>query len=314
MNCQGLRDGHALVPWATSLFGECVYSHRQGLSLLFGNVSLLFWIIAQMPQLYKNWSRGSAESLSQVFLAAWLIGDATNLLGCLLTHQQPFQIRMAAYFVTVDVIMLSQYFYLRWKTRREAARSSEAAQEDEAAPLLKKVNQSSASLAVVVGSSLLSPVVSSSPVSSRMTTVAANVTSSALTWTASSLAASNVSSLLSNSDKILPTTPGTPQHDNTYQLGLVFSWICALTYLSSRLPQILLNHSRRSVSGVSMPMFFCAVMGNTFYAASMILSDAAVYGGHEFWIGSLPFLLGSAGTLIFDGLIFSQSLVYERSL
>ena len=100
--------------------------------------------------------------------------------------------------------------------------------------------------------------------------------------------------------------------DITFQIGLFISWICACLYLTARIPQIFLNHSRKSVQGLSMPMFFCAVMGNTTYALSLLLSDAAVHGGHLFWRGSLPFLLGSAGTLIFDALIFFQSILYTR--
>ncbi len=61
-----------------------------------------------------------------------------------------------------------------------------------------------------------------------------------------------------------------------------------------------------------MPMFFCAAMGNTTYALSLLLSDAAIQGGHTFWISSLPFLLGSAGTLIFDFIIFCQSFMYSE--
>ena len=60
-------------------------------------------------------------------------------------------------------------------------------------------------------------------------------------------------------------------------------------------------------------MFACAVMGNLTYASSLLLSDAALNGGWVFWQGSLPYLLGSAGTLVFDAIIFGQSLRYPTS-
>jgi hypothetical protein len=37
-------------------------------------------------------SLGSVEGLSLPFLVQWLLGDTTNLIGCLLTKQLPFQV------------------------------------------------------------------------------------------------------------------------------------------------------------------------------------------------------------------------------
>jgi hypothetical protein len=38
-------------------------------------------------------------------------GDITNLVGCILTHQLPFQTYLAAYFVFVDLSLVAQYIY-----------------------------------------------------------------------------------------------------------------------------------------------------------------------------------------------------------
>lgn len=61
-------------------------------------------------QLYENYRNSSCEGLSIVFLAQWMLGDATNLIGCLLTHQLPFQIAVAVYFCGIDMCILAQYF------------------------------------------------------------------------------------------------------------------------------------------------------------------------------------------------------------
>lgn len=39
------------------------------------------------------------------------IGDITNLVGCILTHQLPFQTYLASYFVFVDMTLVAQYIY-----------------------------------------------------------------------------------------------------------------------------------------------------------------------------------------------------------
>ena len=41
-----------------------------------------------MPQIIRNARTQSAEALSPFFLAEWLMGDTTNLLGALLQGEQ----------------------------------------------------------------------------------------------------------------------------------------------------------------------------------------------------------------------------------
>ncbi|KAI0302134.1 PQ loop repeat-domain-containing protein [Russula brevipes] len=78
-----------------------------------GFMSVFFWLGAQFPQVIENIRRQSVEGLALPFLANWFIGDVTNLIGCILTHQLPFQTLLASYFCVVDVALLSQYIYYR---------------------------------------------------------------------------------------------------------------------------------------------------------------------------------------------------------
>ncbi|KAM0753628.1 hypothetical protein T439DRAFT_310412 [Meredithblackwellia eburnea MCA 4105] len=83
----------------------------EAISTALGYSSIVAWLGAQMPQLFENWRNGSVEGLALPFLVSWLAGDATNLLGCILTHQLPFQTYLATYFVFVDVGLMSQYIW-----------------------------------------------------------------------------------------------------------------------------------------------------------------------------------------------------------
>ncbi|KAI0636967.1 PQ loop repeat-domain-containing protein [Trametes polyzona] len=87
-------------------------------SELLGYTSIACWLGAQFPQVLENARRQSVEGLALPFLMNWLLGDATNLLGCILTHQLPFQTYLATYFVFVDFSLLSQYFYYRQPTEK----------------------------------------------------------------------------------------------------------------------------------------------------------------------------------------------------
>ena len=53
---------------------------------------MIAWLFAQLPQIVKNYQQGSVESLAPTFLLSWMAGDATNLLGCILTDQLVFQV------------------------------------------------------------------------------------------------------------------------------------------------------------------------------------------------------------------------------
>ncbi|KAJ6547677.1 PQ loop repeat-domain-containing protein [Mycena capillaripes] len=80
-------------------------------SELLGYLSIGCWLCAQFPQVLKNIRLKSCAGLALPFLANWLLGDASNLLGCILTQQLPFQTWLATYFVFVDMMLVSQYFY-----------------------------------------------------------------------------------------------------------------------------------------------------------------------------------------------------------
>nr|GAT53256.1 predicted protein [Mycena chlorophos] len=86
-------------------------SYSMTLSDYLGYCSIACWLGAQFPQIIKNVQLQSAQGLALPFLANWFLGDASNLLGCILTDQLAFQTWLACYFVSVDVVLLSQYLY-----------------------------------------------------------------------------------------------------------------------------------------------------------------------------------------------------------
>lgn len=97
---------------------------RETISNLAGTASFFVWLFAQSPQLYENYKNSSCEGLSFVFLAQWMAGDATNLIGSVLTQQLPFQIAVATYFCCIDVCILIQYYYY-WQRDRRLAKAKE---------------------------------------------------------------------------------------------------------------------------------------------------------------------------------------------
>jgi uncharacterized protein with PQ loop repeat len=95
-------------------------------------------------------------------------------------------------------------------------------------------------------------------------------------------------------------------------VGRISAWVCTVLYMTSRLPQIWTNLSRKSVQGLSILLFMAAAMGNALYSISILVNPLSS-GPHRYaYISeSLPFLLGSGGTLIFDAIIVMQWIAWR---
>ncbi|KJA27109.1 hypothetical protein HYPSUDRAFT_131638 [Hypholoma sublateritium FD-334 SS-4] len=114
----------------------------------------------------------------------------------------------------------------------------------------------------------------------------------------------------------LAVDPHEPHEDPTSEqiLGRIFAWLCTTLYLTSRLPQIWKNYARKSVEGLSMYLFVFAFLGNCFYVSSILISPRRFLPppqSTQYIRESIPYLLGSGGTLIFDMTIVAQSFCYK---
>lgn len=115
--------------------------------------------------------------------------------------------------------------------------------------------------------------------------------------------------------------------------GQVFGYFCAVLYLGSRLPQLLLNYRRKSTDGVSLLFFLFACIGNLTYVLSILAYSPICSGGSaevtghrhhakcrpgeaatlygRYVLVNLSWLVGSAGTLLLDMAIFTQFFLYR---
>ena len=91
-------------------------------------------------------------------------------------------------------------------------------------------------------------------------------------------------------------------------LAQTFGWLCAILYLGSRVPQIVLNYERKSCEGISFMFFLFACLGNLTYVISILSIDMS---WHYLWVNS-SWLAGSLGTLGLDFTIFIQFFLYNK--
>lgn len=105
--------------------------------------------------------------------------------------------------------------------------------------------------------------------------------------------------------------------------GQIFGYLCAVLYLGSRVPQLLLNWRRKSTEGVSLLFFLFACIGNLTYVLSIFAYSPICYRPREcrpgeagaiygrYILVNASWLLGSFGTLLLDMGIFVQFFLYR---
>jgi solute carrier family 66 (lysosomal lysine-arginine transporter), member 1 len=308
------QDGVPLVKWIQAVSGTCVYGNISAMSWLFGCVSFCCWLGAQLPQVAENYVNQSVEGLSFGFLLNWFIGDFTNLLGCILTHQLPFQTALAFYYVCVDVVLGLQYlYYSRLDERRRVIRLDGHTQILEVNRYGHdgQLHSDSEDSNVVHNKSIPIP-----KPQSETTDFAASRTPSwanpkALLTSSFVASFSRVNAAPIYAANIVTSNSSSGHSAET--IGKIMAWICTAMYLISRLPQIYKNYRRKSTWGTSLLLFMATFSGNTTYTLSILLSpEARGVNRSEFLMNETPFLIGSAGTVIFDVIIFIQNYLYGR--
>lgn len=252
----------------------------------------------------KNYRIRDAEGLSFKFLTVWLAGDVANFIGCIITGQLPFQIYLSIYFIIIDTILCIQWLYYV-KYRYNFIRVWIDGENDEIKTNHKITNDTT---------------ISSSNSKNIIHPKEVNEQSSLLSTTPQQQKKKYITMMMfffmvfnNNANTVMTTTSTTAvdilNEDNTIWVGRFFAWICTFLYLSSRLPQIYQNFCRRSVEGLSMFLFFFAAMGNLTYVLGIFTNPHAT---RATLLEAIPYIIGSAGTLIFDATIFLQYRLYTK--
>ena len=313
----------------SSTFHTCVPTPLAFLSTTLGILSIVSWLFAQLPQIIKNYGLKSASGLSIYFLAEWLLGDLTNLLGALLTRQAAWQVVVAAYYVTVDVCLVTQYY---WYSHHKPWREERLSGVD--LPCNERRNSPSREVLAGISHSRSasrphtregtgegpksgepepptepkpmansfyrnlsfswSPREKSTPSSSYRNIRRPQGSPTPGVSPNTILVISLVFVVLTQASPLQPLSQhqtSSSSAPNPLELaGRILSWISTLLYLGSRLPQIYKNHRRRSTSGLSPTLFIAAFFGNLFYSTSLLTNPLA-------WHSSPPYgLHGWAGS------------------
>ena len=307
----------------SSAFHTCIPTPLTLLSTLLGVLSIISWLFAQLPQIYKNYTLKSTDGLSVYFLVEWCLGDTTNLLGAPLTGQAAWQVVVAGYYVSVDVALVFQYFwYTHYKPLRASSMSGpvvdrNSGNDQDPGGMVEGVSPSEDSLNHVgdqdrktVAKLTKDNVEQDETTQYRMSDLKdgrQNGEKSLLitqlpvsNYVQRSLKAPSISntliitstlcSVLATASPLRAASVHSSSTNSGELAGRILSWISTLLYLGSRLPQIYKNAIRRSTAGLSPTLFIAAFFGNLFYSTSLLVNPLAwssypPYGLHG-WVGS----------------------------
>lgn len=294
----------------------------------------------------------------------------SNVLGALLQGVLPTMIILAIYYVVADFILLGQWFYYRGSgpsgraadkgvirrvpTEQSSLLGHETVDEldpssgrgfvdvENLSDLSKPRGPSPAAAPYISSATTHAPMSTSSSTSSvsafmvsafyKLIIVVLVCLMGVLGWYVSSRSSHSQRGL--SSLGIYASHPD-PSQDEAPQLklwGQVFGYICAAFYIGSRIPQFLLNQSRKSTEGVSILFFLFCCIGNITFVLSIFAYEPRCAGEEEIHHRRLPvtcengdweraywryilvdasWVAGASGALILDLAIFSQFWFYR---
>ena len=298
-----------LASWSAT-FGVCIPSELALLSTVLGCLSIVSWLFAQLPQIWRNHSLASTAGLSIWFLAEWCAGDVGNLLGALFTGQARWQVVVAGYYCFVDAVLVLQWVWytkLRhgWIIKSYRVKSWDEGSDDSGSTrLLAGDDQSVSDTASVRSVATTASKSAARDITSTPGRLAANERTLGSPQeklgstprrmvrmpgaSSSPLASPRAVILIACLIAVCQASPISPHHElhGVHGLkaplmmtrkagpvdiaGIVLSWMSTALYLISRLPQLYKNYKRQSTSGLSPLLFMAAFFGNLFYSSSIL--------------------------------------------
>ncbi|KAG5953411.1 hypothetical protein E4U53_005698 [Claviceps sorghi] len=305
----------------------------EAISGICGSISIACWVIVFTPQLIANWRSASAEALSIQFVVVWLIGDVFNIAGAVLQRVLPTMIILAVYYTLADVVLLGQCFYYRGFTLRDRALSpapkprlahDENGHTNEGTALLGENHHPERRTS---DWTCLSPAVPH--ISHAEATPPPPTALQTAAWNASVVimvcAAGVLGWFLGEQAKADEKEPSKGGEDALAfsAWGQFFGYLCAVFYIASRVPQLILNYRRKTTEGLSMLFFIFACLGNVTFVLSIFAYEpqcehthcepgeaGRVYG--KYMLVNLSWLAGALVTLLMDLIVFGQYFYYNR--
>ncbi|KAK6465445.1 PQ loop repeat-domain-containing protein [Scheffersomyces coipomensis] len=295
---------------------------RRQISGVMGSTSLACWIVLLMPQLIEQWRLKSAEGIAIGFISIWFLGDVFNLIGSIWAQLLPEVIFLAVWFCIADFLMIFSYMYYTHIFPKSHNKAKKTTHHKKSVSSTHSDRERHATSAIVDTehtplvpnrshehhhhhrrrSSTLTDIALDPEYHSIFTKYVLPI----LFVCATGIVGFYLGSVIPDENDD-PTTPE-PIPTPDIQIGpQVMGYLSAVLYLGARIPQIIQNHQRKSVHGLSLLFFLFSTLGNLTYAGQILFYR----NDYNYVILNLSWLLGSLGTIFEDSIIFLQFYIYK---
>lgn len=297
---------------------------RVVLSGVSASTSLACWVVLLLPQLIEQWRLGTSEGISPVFIIIWFLGDLCNLIGSVWANLLPGVILLAVWFCVIDILMFASYMYYKYNGKKKGDIESNVINvvnddvnsnintnddnDNPTKPLLER------RLSNTLYTSSRRKSSKRSRRDSLVSIINTPATSFSLVFQKFILPILFVifSGFIGYlfSDSGVPSDPSDPSDPIDPVVSSIIpeilGYVSAALYLGARIPQIIQNHQKKSVYGLSLLFFIFSMLGNISYSGS-ILFYSTEWDYVKLYI---PWLLGSLGTVFEDLIIMAQFWIY----
>lgn len=253
----------------------------QQLSYVLGIISNILFMFVFMPQLYKNYKNKNAEAISFSLLYCLILGDLFSIVSADYKKLNPVIIYSAIYHIFLDLIIVGQIIYYRYL-------------DSSTFPFIEERTR------------LLSDTNNLNDINPKYKKYFGYLTNIEFVFVLfSSLIVITIEILLLYLDNNLLAM----------KIANSLAWVATVVFISSRIPQIILNYTRGSIKGLSLVSFIIINIANLFFFLSIVILiiDIKKEVYIDFILYNIQWIVGSTLTTVTDIFIFYQFwLYYEK--
>lgn len=94
----------------------------------------------------------------------------------------------------------------------------------------------------------------------------------------------------------------------------MIAWLSTLTFIVSKIPQIILNRKLKNVEGLSKITFVCIILSNLFFLLSILIKLPFLENSkHSFYfLNNLQWIIGTIISTIMDIILMGQIIYYKK--
>lgn len=254
----------------------------QKLAWVFSTVSNALWLFVIIPQLYQNYKAKDSKGLSLLLLFCLIVGDIFSIISAHAKHLNPVIIYAAAYHIVLDIIIITQILYYRRK-----------------------------SILIQIGTVIQDTITESSHLISDESEDFISK------YPYFNLTLSEISFVILSMFTIIGTQVFMLLNKNDISITAdIIAWLATAIFMLARIPQIILNFTRKSTKGLSLLSFIIINIANFFFLLSVLIvlydlnPDTYIHYIKE----NIQWIVGSSSTSLFDCIIFYQFYKYRNYL